>query len=196
MIIRGVDRPISQSLGYCPLKSSHVREEQPKAVHNGDHRVAYVVCSDHSDTLPKVPPFAGKVRHLGTSGRSFTLGIMEGTDLTGPAWVDRVCCVPRDFWGDKTIIGLFREASPDLSDRQRFIELVSGYLDRHEELLETWQTYSYDKRSSPSPYLDGTEVGFFSGERTNVRRYEKSLDACADFIYREASWVLERRVRD
>ena len=66
------------------------------------------------------------------------------------------------------IIGLLQEPSPDLSDRQRFIELVSGYFDRHQELLETWQTYPYDKRSSSSPYLDGTEVGFFSGECRNV----------------------------
>ena len=96
-------------------------------------------------------------------------------------------CVPQDFWGDKTIIGLLQEAPPDISDGQRFIELVSGYLDRHQELLETWQTYSYDKRSSSSPYLDRTEVGFFSGEGRNVRRDEKTLNTCVVFIYQLGS---------
>jgi len=118
---------------------------------------------------------------------------MQGADKTEPEWVDRLCSVPRDFLGDKTIIGLFQEASPDLSDRQEFVELVAGYLAHHQELLETWQVYSYDKRVDQGPYLDGTEVGFYSAGRRAVQHYEHPLDACADFIYLEASWVLERR---
>ena len=104
--------------------------------------------------------------------------------------------VSQELWGDKTIIGLLQGASPDPADPQRLIELVSGYLDRRRKLLKTWQTYPYDKRSSSSPYLDGTEVGFFSDECPNVRRDEISLNACLDFIYREANWILERQVPD
>jgi hypothetical protein len=143
-----------------------------------------------------VTQHSGRVGQSDLSDRDLTLCVVEGTGPTEPAWADRVCCVPRDFLGDQTIIGLFREASPDLSDRQRFIELVSSYLNLHQELIETWQNYSYDKRLSPSPYLDRTEVGFYSGGHRNVQHYEKTLDAGADFMHREATWVLERRIAD
>jgi hypothetical protein len=104
-----------------------------------------------------------------------------------------VCCVSRHLYGSHTILGLFHEAAPDLSDRATFIELVRGYLAGHQELIETCQGYSYDKRSSPSPYLDGTEVGFFSGKRNSVTHHGQPLDACADLIYRESLWVLDRQ---
>jgi hypothetical protein len=57
-------------------------------------------------------------------------------------------------------------------------------------LVEDWQTYSYDKRGSPSPYLEGTEVGFFDGEARNRRTYGDRTGACAQFVYSEAAWVL------
>jgi hypothetical protein len=39
-------------------------------------------------------------------------------------------------------------------------------------------------------YLDDCEVGYFDGKRRDVVRYEDRLDACADFIVREAHSVL------
>jgi len=47
--------------------------------------------------------------------------------------------------------------------------------------VDAWQAYSYDKRSSSSPYLDGTEVGYFDGKRTDVVKYDDPSEACADF---------------
>jgi hypothetical protein len=46
--------------------------------------------------------------------------------------------------------------------------------------------------------MDGTEVGFFEVDdgRTrsvDVRHYDNPVDACADFVFREAVWVLEKR---
>jgi hypothetical protein len=64
--------------------------------------------------------------------------------------------------------------------------------------VEAWQQYSYDKRASPSPYLDGTEVGFFevvgdNPRRCAVERFNTTVEACASFIWRETGWLLERR---
>jgi hypothetical protein len=131
----------------------------------------------------------------GNTGRSADVPFpaVEAEDQAAPAWVESVGCVPRNFYGSQTILGLFHEAAPDLSDRGTFVELVRGYLARHQELIETWQGSSYDKRSSPSPYVDGTEVGFFSGKRNSVTHHEPPLDAWADFIYRESLWVLDRQ---
>src|SRR5580700_1731689 len=95
---------------------------------------------------------------------------MDETDPTEPVWVEHVCSVPRDFVGDHTILALFQEAAPELSDRATFIDLVRRYLDQHQELLGTWQEYSYGKRVSEGPFLDRNEVGFFRRGRKNVQQ--------------------------
>jgi hypothetical protein len=92
----------------------------------------------------------------------------------------------------------FEHADPDLSD-VRFKTVVRNRLKDDPSLIESWQNYSYDKRSSPSPYLDRNRVGFFEvvdghPKRSAVRNHKNPTDACVDFIYREAAWVLERRM--
>ena len=78
---------------------------------------------------------------------------------------------------------LFDAPSPALAVLQGTIESLRR---AHEE----WQAYSYDKRTRPSPYLDDCEVGYLDGKRRDVKRYEDRLDACADFIVREARSML------
>ena len=91
-----------------------------------------------------------------------------------------------------TVRGLFSEADPDLSDQSSFVRLVRAHLERDPELVRAWQSYSWDKRGSPSPYLDEGQVGFFDGERRDVAEYDDPAAACADFLFREATWVLRR----
>ena len=84
----------------------------------------------------------------------------------------------------------FEAAAPDLDDVDALRQAVHEALLDHPELVDAWQTYSYDKRSSPSPYLDGSEVGFYDQGRENIIRYDDLSAACADFICREAAWVV------
>jgi hypothetical protein len=74
---------------------------------------------------------------------------------------------------------------------------VREVLEREPQLVDAWHNYSYDKRSTPSLYLDGTEVGFYDTEpgRSDVNTYDDALAACAEFICREAAWVLHRTRR-
>lgn len=109
-----------------------------------------------------------------------------------PEWLEPLCQVPRDFRrGHRSVRDLFLAAAPDLTDNLRVIGLVELRLNDDPSLVEDWQTYSYDKRSSPSPYFDDTEVGFFDRERKNRRRYGSRTRACAQFVYAEAAWVLD-----
>jgi hypothetical protein len=92
---------------------------------------------------------------------------------------------------------LFQRAAPDVEDAH-FVEIVAARLGREPWVVESWQQYSYDKRGTPSPYLDGTEVGFFEvvGDQVHYRAVEPFgtvIEACSSFIWREAAWVLERR---
>jgi hypothetical protein len=61
-------------------------------------------------------------------------------------------------------------------------------------LIEAWQAYSWDKRTSSGPALEQHRVSFVVSDpifsRLDVRQYEELVDACADFIYREAFAVL------
>jgi hypothetical protein len=43
------------------------------------------------------------------------------------------------------------------------------------------------------PIMDGLEVGFFDEVRRDVIKQRDAASACADFVFREASWVLLRR---
>ena len=108
-----------------------------------------------------------------------------------PEWVERLCDLPVRFRaGNLSIRVLMEESAPDLSDVDRARALIRHRLAEEPALVEAWQTYSYDKRSSPSPYLDDCEVGYFDGKRRDVVRNDDRLDACADFIMREARSVL------
>jgi len=126
--------------------------------------------------------------------------LVVGEDSAAPEWVEPLCQIALNWKkGDRSIVQHFGNASPDLSDK-RFPALVRAYLSHHPALINAWQGYSEDKRTSPSPYLDGRTVGFFEVldgkvRHRDVRRYRDRASACADFIFREALWVLAKRQR-
>lgn len=124
---------------------------------------------------------------------------MEASDSSAPMWVESLCRIPSEYYepGAMSIRDLFSQASPEV-DNPRFVKLVRTYLEHRPDLLHAWQQYSYDKRGTPSPFLDGLKVGFVSvidGKQVvrDVRIYESAVEACAQFIRRESSWVLEGR---
>ena len=100
--------------------------------------------------------------------------------------------IPMDFaQGGRSVVDLFEAAAPDLGDIKDLRTRIHDELAADPQLLEAWQTYSYDKRGTPSPYLDGLEVGFFDRSRQDVVSYDNSVDACSDYICREAESVLQ-----
>ena len=115
------------------------------------------------------------------------------------SWVETLCQIARE-WNARdapSIRELFQRAAPEVEDAH-FVEMVAERLGREPALVELWQQYSYDKRASPSPYLDGTEVGFFEvvdheAHRRAVEHFDTVVEACASFIWRETGWVLQRR---
>ena len=117
------------------------------------------------------------------------------TSTPVPSWLEPLCQIAR-VWKtrDASVRDLFTGAAPDLSDGASFTTFVYARLRSSHELLDAWQGYSWDKRTAPSPYINGTEVGFFDGTRKeDMRIHENAAEACADFIYREAVWVIEGR---
>ncbi len=116
------------------------------------------------------------------------------TSVETPPWIEPLVTIATRFRdGRNTIRRLFEEAGPDLSDRSSFEMAVEQRLRQEAGLVEAWQRYSRDKRTSPSPYLEGVEVGFYDRVRRDVATYRDEASACADFLFREASWVLKGR---
>lgn len=115
-----------------------------------------------------------------------------------PTWVEPLCQIAR-VWRNSTssIHDLFAAAAPDLRAPD-FDSVLKARLQSEPALVEAWQQYSYDKRGTPSPFLDQQAVGFAGDEggrfkTSAVHQHSNRIEACADFIHREAMWVLERR---
>ena len=120
---------------------------------------------------------------------------------TRTGWVEEIGRISR-VWrsGEKSIREPFAPALPHIDDRAAFLAAVSGWLRERPDLIDAWQAYCEDKRAGRSPYFyfdQAWKVGFCdSSVKEGARRYQgeclhtDAVEACADFIYREAAWVL------
>lgn len=104
--------------------------------------------------------------------------------------LDDLLSIPARFHtSGRSVADLFADVDPSaVAD----LAAIESRLAASPELVEFWQTYSYDKRSSPSPYLDGLEVGLYDAGRHDVRIHQSLPAACADFIVREWASIRER----
>lgn len=110
-------------------------------------------------------------------------------------WVGSLCRLPLTFrGGEETILELFELARPYLNDQPGFLASATAQLLADVHLVDAWQRYSADKRTSKGPYFgregEPFEVGFHDAGFHDVRICTDPAVACADFIYREAAWVL------
>jgi|SRR5687768_7532877 len=109
--------------------------------------------------------------------------------------LDALLHVPELFGqGGSSLGDLFVDAGVLSTDDDTLTAMVHDRLADEPRFIESWQEYSYDKRSTPSPYLDGLEVGHYDAGRRNVRTHSTVVSACADFVLREVRWVTEHRV--
>jgi hypothetical protein len=118
-------------------------------------------------------------------------------------WVKQLCELPLSYrHGHHTIVALLAPAAAHLEDRSGFLAAVTAWMQAHRYLIKEWWHYSEDKRSS-GPYFsdhvgaryDPLVVGFLQadGSRCDETHHTDDVAACADFIYREASWVVHQQ---
>jgi len=114
-------------------------------------------------------------------------------------WVEDVCRIPEGF-NERLLTrrSLFSVAVDHLGDRVEFVAVVANQLERTPHLVDAWRWYSLDRRGSGGPYF-GTEanpleVGRYRADdgASEAVQHLSAADACADFIYREAVWVIRR----
>ncbi|GAC1611306.1 MAG: hypothetical protein NVS3B26_23310 [Mycobacteriales bacterium] len=110
-------------------------------------------------------------------------------------WADGLTTIPVRFHSGHQSLGeIFEESAPPPGTSLEAVRVaVAERVLDNPTLVEAWQVYSCDKRSSPSPFMDGHEVGFFDGGKQDTATHTTPADACVDFICREMEWVLHRR---
>jgi hypothetical protein len=87
-----------------------------------------------------------------------------------------------------------RLADRHFSDDPSFERSVAQALQSSPELVALWATWSGDQRWTPSPYLEGNEVGWYDGARRNLKVHPDTASAAADFIHRLAAWLARREI--
>ncbi|HEY1388535.1 MAG TPA: hypothetical protein VGF38_08320 [Ktedonobacterales bacterium] len=122
-------------------------------------------------------------------------------DDTLANWIEQVCNLPLRFRlpGSGSIRDLFSPADAYLDDRLAFIAAITPWIQAHVNLVDAWIGYSEDRRGFPAPYFarefGSLVVGFFDSGTgsTDEIHHTDEVEACVDYIYREACWVLRHR---
>ena len=119
------------------------------------------------------------------------------TNITKDNCIEKICNLPLDFEvADKSSLTLLQES--------KFVDFynvitkqdIKEYLSRHANLIDSWQIWSEDKRTW-GYYLSISADKYFVGslDKDGKENFSKSFttaeDACAEFILREVSALLD-----
>lgn len=116
---------------------------------------------------------------------------MANDSLDVDALLDSVNSLRR---GGRTPAEVLTDSGVNTVGDEELRNAVSSVLQVRPDLVQLWQGWSWDKRWTPSPYLDRLEVGHYDGAKTHLRVHATPADACADFVVAEVRWIVERRV--
>jgi hypothetical protein len=109
-------------------------------------------------------------------------------------WVEMTCALPLVYrTGEKSIRQHFEPVAAHLDDRSAFLAAVGAWLRRHPDLIDAWHQYCEDKRTTGLYFsAKSLEVGVYevATGHSEISAHDDPVDACADFIYREAISVL------
>jgi hypothetical protein len=103
-----------------------------------------------------------------------------------------VCRIPLAIRGWTSPKGAVRESGYADIREQVTPGMVAEYLRRHSELIEAWETYSLDKRTSGGWYFlrepRGWRVGSISVSYPD-EEFASAAEACAEFVLREVESI-------
>lgn len=109
---------------------------------------------------------------------------------------EKICNLPLHFSVDnKSALTLaiesgFVDSYKDISKKE-----IEEYLNRNRHLIDAWQTWSENKRTSEGYFLsigdDKNSVGFYSsGKIIFSKEFNTDIGACSEFILKELSNIL------
>lgn len=106
--------------------------------------------------------------------------------------IAKVCSMPLDFnkSGNKSMVQILRESGYLENVDSVTYDMIKQHLEANPDLIETWENYSADKRTSEGWYFLRENstwiVGFYRpGGRSEELSYSSAPEACASFILKE-----------
>ncbi len=111
-----------------------------------------------------------------------------------PGVIAAICAIPRRFCHEeKSMRDLVAESGYYRVETILALELLHSHLNAEPSLIEDWERWSQDKRTSGGWYLTrsvgGLTVGSLDGRFEPTRFYASAMEACAEFIVRELKSV-------
>jgi hypothetical protein len=134
---------------------------------------------------------------VGRSPRRGPLCIIKMTIITKDICIEKICNLPLDF-------SVANKSSLTLMQESKFLDFhnditkqdIKEYLFRHKNLIGNWEIWSDDKRTwgyylsiSPKKCIVGSIDE--NGKENYSKSFRKAEDACAEFILREVSEILD-----
>jgi hypothetical protein len=121
-------------------------------------------------------------------------------DITIEKCLEKICNLPVDFEvSNKTSVDLlleskYKEFSNEVSQKE-----IKNYLLLHRNLIDDWKIWSENKRTLGYYLLINSEKYFIgsldkNGNENLSKSFMTAEDACAEFILREVSAILEIKI--
>ena len=108
--------------------------------------------------------------------------------------IDKICSLPVDFKiVNKSIFKLATESQfPIYADQIDVIDIKTK-LQSDIDLIKAWKLYSEDKRTTGGYYFTSKHIGAINKNAEVIFRkdFTSDLDACAEYIIREVSSILD-----
>jgi hypothetical protein len=109
--------------------------------------------------------------------------------------IKNICELPLGFeQGTKSAYQLAKESGFINNDKIDSIIKIKEYLQSHISLVELWELWSQDKRTTEGYYLEIGKKNFVgyhgTKNKSNKVRYKTAIDACSEFIFLEISMLL------
>lgn len=121
-------------------------------------------------------------------------------EITKEKCLEKICNLPVDFEvSNKTSVDLlleskYKEFSKDVSQKE-----IKNYLLLHRNLIDDWKIWSESKRTLGYYLLINSDKYFIGSiDQNGNKNFSKSFitaeDACAEFILREVSSILDIKI--
>jgi hypothetical protein len=109
--------------------------------------------------------------------------------------IKRICELPVDFkHQNKSAFQLAKESGFTNENKGLTIAKIKEYLQDHISLIDLWEIWSQDKRTTEGFYLkigNRNIVGYYgSTYKREEINYKSAIEACSEFIFLEISCIL------
>jgi hypothetical protein len=105
-----------------------------------------------------------------------------------------ICEMPVVFHREeKSAFKILTESGFTPTNKQKQSMEIVDYLKDHRDLIDAWQLWSFDKRTTGGYYLiieDRTVGTFDPNINYKEKKFSNDIEACAEFIFLEVSNIL------